>query len=120
MAFRQSRLTNTSFAYVGIAVDPDTQGGNEFVARFGPFDQTIVGGGWSNLGAAEFIWGSQGGRAIIPQVLVVERLINVDSSGVAVGPAAIIRRILGVDSIVAFSKSFDPERAKVIGQSVPQ
>ena len=93
------------FSYVGVAIDPTVKEGQDFLDHFGPFDEIVAGGNWANIGAARFIWRDFPGRSTVPQLVVLERTIHVDTTGVKIGAEKILFRKISVDSIVAYANA---------------
>ena len=71
----QAHSRDASFASLGIARDTDAEAGIDHLRRFGRFDELISGRGWLNTGLVRYVWEDIPGRAVTPQILVVERTI---------------------------------------------
>ncbi len=58
------------FSVIGVGVDPTPEMGWEDLARFGKFDELLIGRRWSGIGAHKFILGEYASYGGVPQVLV--------------------------------------------------
>lgn len=89
---------------VGVALDWDTDHGVDYLKDLGRWDEVIAGNNWANLGAEQHIFRAEGGRPSIPQIVIYEREIATEMTGVKFGPNRVLRRIVGTDSIIAWVK----------------
>lgn len=88
------------FRTIGVAVDADPDAGISFLRPFGPFDQAIVGGGWSNEGAVRFLWRDHRGEPSVPQLVVLRRELTLHPD-VRITHEAVVRRAVGVRAMLA-------------------
>jgi|SRR5688572_6083013 hypothetical protein len=84
------------FVMVGIAKDSDIKAGLAHLDKFGAFDEVITGRNWLNLGGLKYVYGDMPGAAGTPQVLVVDRTLQVDANGVAVTAETLVKRRAGL------------------------
>ncbi len=98
-----ARSAGASFASVGIAVDWVTRDGWEFLQRFGPFDEIIVGRNWLNSASLHYMWRELPGEPVVPQVVVVERSILLDGAKLEVSPDRALLRKVGADEVIAWA-----------------
>lgn len=87
---------------MGVALDRSIQSGLGILARLGPFDEILVGGGWYGEGAARYVWRDLAGEAILPQVLLVRRTVQSDGHAVSIGIDRLIARAVGNREIARF------------------
>lgn len=73
--------TDRSFSATGIALDWKVNAGLEHLEKFGKFDEILAGRKWLNLGAMRYIWDDIPGKPGTPQVLVVDRFVEVPTDG---------------------------------------
>jgi len=94
----------TGFATVGIARDLNIDAGIEHLAKYGPFDEAVVGRGWLNVGFFKYVYGEMPGPAATPQVLVVERTVHRTGGQTWISDERILRRFVGADEIMQWDR----------------
>jgi len=99
----QSQSEGKRFVYVGVAVDDDPDAGLTFLKPFGPFDEIVSGGGRVGTGSVDLLIRGMPGPLSLPQLIIVERTIEVGQSTISVGRDHILSRKLGFDEILKFA-----------------
>ena len=94
------------FSAVGVAKDRDVDAGLEHLEGFGTFDEVTAGRGWLNGGILRFVYGDVPGPAATPQVLVVERYVEVDGGERLIRTERLVGRRVGVTEIGRWSRAF--------------
>lgn len=87
---------------MGVAVDEDARRGTQYLFDIARFDQVSAGGGWSNEVSLRYLFpNGLPPMANVPQLVVVERLIEVsgDTSEPAVTEIRVLHRALGLGPI---------------------
>ena len=69
-----------SFAVVGVALDWEVWEGLRYLRKFGAFDEVAAGYRWANAAALKYIYEDIVGVAATPQVVVVERNLQLPNS----------------------------------------
>lgn len=64
---------NAGFSAVGVGVDWLPQDGWRHLAKYGAFDEVVVGRNWSGFGARQFVKEEVAGVAATPQIMLLER-----------------------------------------------
>jgi hypothetical protein len=96
------------FELVGVALSGSTAEGVQFLSDFGPFDELIAGRGWLNSGATDFVWRDLPGTSAVPQLLVLNRNIDVSRRGIRISPDSLVIRVTGVERIRSWSAAGAP------------
>jgi hypothetical protein len=65
-----------SMQAVGAAFDDDIESGLGLLRSTAEFDQVLLGGGWSNAAAVEFIWSDGEVLAAIPHIVILTRSLD--------------------------------------------
>jgi hypothetical protein len=99
----KARADNDTFVSVGIAVDQDPWKGAEFLREFGPFDEILSGHGWLNTGALAFIVRDMPAQRAIPQLILVERDVQVEELSISTVHDRLVGRKIGADQIVEYA-----------------
>jgi hypothetical protein len=76
----EARLSGKGFVVVGVSLDWNLESGYRLLERFGPFDEVLIGRSWLNSGAVRYLWSDFPGIAAVPQLVVLERVIDKDRS----------------------------------------
>jgi hypothetical protein len=76
---RQAESVDQRFVAVGIAVDMDPGAGLEHLEGFGAFDEVNSGRGWYGMGATKYLWEDFPGEDGTPQLLIMNRRLEVFS-----------------------------------------
>jgi hypothetical protein len=87
---------------IGVSIDYDVDSGIRYLAALYPFDEITVGRGFLNASVSLFLLGQAERALAVPQILVMHRQIQIDSSAISVGSSSIVRRVIGADSIHAW------------------
>jgi len=99
---RQTASSGRHFVARGVSLEPGIESGLRHLAIFGKFDEVSLGGNWTNSAVVRYIGGdmSDHERALIPQVVLLEREVRLDSpTRLVVGPEREIGRYIGTDQI---------------------
>ncbi len=99
-----AQRNNRIFVSVGLSVDQDPWVGAEFMKQFGPFDEILSGRGWLNTGAIAFIVRDMPAQRAIPQLILVERDVQVDDLSISEVHDRLVGRKIGSDQIVSYAK----------------
>jgi hypothetical protein len=86
-------------AYAGVSLDSTADMGLDFLKRFGALDEVSAGRGWVNSGALMYLVRDQRGDLATPQVIILEREVDVDGSNLLVHEDHLIRRYVGTNAI---------------------
>lgn len=97
----QAKQRRESFTAIGSAQDWDLQRGAAFLEPLGAFDHVVIGGNWTNLAIEQFVLRDSLTEMVIPQVLVLERTVNLGKR-VTVSEPRVLRRITGGLAIPAW------------------
>lgn len=97
---RVAQDSGKGFATVGIAPDVSVDEGVEHLAKYGSFDEVIVGRGWLNVGMMKYVYGDIPGPAATPQVLIIERTIHRVAGQTWISDEKVVRRLVGADEIL--------------------
>lgn len=98
----RSQREGFSFASLGVAMDWSVPQGVEFLRETSSFDEVVVGRNWANSAVIDLIWSKPGARTGVPQVVVYERSVKIDSAefNIEYGNRDVLRRLTGADQIV--------------------
>lgn len=107
-AARYAASVHDQFSSLGIAVDQQPNDGLLFLKKFGVFDQIAVGHNWLNAAAISYIWRETPGPGSLPQVVLVERQLDVTGDGVSVGADRILARKTGSDGLIRWAAQGAP------------
>lgn len=91
--------------WIGVSVDSDLRAGLRFLEGFSQFDEVMAGGGWLNAGANTYLVGDFPGQRAIPQLLLLERDLEVEEGRVVSVQERLVARRVGADAILAFARS---------------
>jgi hypothetical protein len=83
---------------IGIGVDEDPSTGLQALSRFGEFNEIVIGGGWMNLGAREFIWVTHQGVAAVPQLVVLNSQAEMLGARLSFN-SDVLMRLVGQDDL---------------------
>lgn len=101
------------FVSVGVALDQDPWRGIKFLERFGPFDEVLSGGNWLNTGSVAFILRDFPGRRAIPQLILIERDVSIESTGIASVEDRLVGRKVGSEAIAEFARVLQGETERL-------
>ena len=99
---RQAISGGWHFVIRGVSLEPTVGDGLQHLALLGGFDEVDVGGNWTNSSVVRYLGPDMSNhqRALIPQVVLLEREIRRDPpSGLVVGAEREIGRYLGTRDI---------------------
>lgn len=95
----QARKSGESFAAMAVAVDRKLEDGLEFIKPLGAFDEYVFGSDMASSAAQRFIWSDTLAGPMMPQVIVVERNVEmIPHTSIKFGPDHVLRVVAG-DSI---------------------
>ncbi len=98
--YREQSLRSGGYTTtLGVALDWDTNDGLRFLNKMGAFDEISIGRNWLNSHSVAFVWRDLPGAPTLPQLVVVEREVEVGPSMVEVGRDSVVARFLGLDEI---------------------
>jgi hypothetical protein len=100
---RQVELAGNLFETVGVSDQWDVRHGIEELQEIGPFDEVIVGRNWLNHGVELYI-SSVGARPVVPQIVVVNQSIHMDSLPYDYGPLRFVKRVAGTSELLQWSR----------------
>lgn len=95
-------------AFVGVAIEGNTEASRHFIANFGEFDEVVVGRGWLSSAAVTYVWRDPRGFGGIPQLILLRRNITVNDTTISVSPDSLVLRLIGERAISAWAKSGSP------------
>ncbi|CAN5329386.1 hypothetical protein BH23GEM2_BH23GEM2_19320 [soil metagenome] len=104
----ETRSTDRRFVYVGGALSNNTRRAREFMARFGPYDELVVGRGWLNSTAVYYMWRDIPGGSRLPQIVILQRSVEVLPEGIRISPDSVLLRVSGVEAIRAWAAAGSP------------
>jgi hypothetical protein len=99
----QARRQGKAFVSVGLSVDQDPWIGSEFLKPYGPFDEILSGRGWLNTGAIAFVVRDFPAQRAIPQLILLERDVEVEDSSISTVADRLTGRRIGVREIVSLA-----------------
>lgn len=103
---------NKLFISIGVALDQDPWVGIKFLEQFGPFDEVLSGGSWLNTGSLAYILRDFPSRRAIPQLILVERDVMIESQSIASVTEQLVGRRVGADAIVSFAEFLDTAKVQ--------
>lgn len=101
----QTAPARRGLAVVGVSLDWKTQAGIDHLAKFGAFDEMIVGRNWFGTGAIHFVWRDHAGQPATPQIVLLRREVTIGQIGVTATTDRELRRIVGAEAIKAWVDS---------------
>jgi hypothetical protein len=102
------------FSLTGVALDWSPAVGLGFLESLGDFDEMIVGRNWLNTGALRYVWKDIPGPASVPQILVLERDVEVGPAGVTLRTERPMARVVGTDRIIEWVRDGAPFRSPFV------
>jgi hypothetical protein len=97
----QAKQLGMAFTAIGSTQDWDLRQGAAFFDSLGAFDQLVIGSNWTNLAVEHFILRDSLAIMGMPQVVVVERTVQLGSR-VSISEPRLVRRIVGGTDIPAW------------------
>jgi hypothetical protein len=108
---RQAQTSGRHFISRGVSLEGSVSQGLRHLALFGAFDEVSVGGNWTNSSVVRYLGMDMGdhSRALIPQVVLLEREVRSDGpESLVVGPEREIGRYIGTRDIAGWAKNGAP------------
>lgn len=104
----QSAIYEYDLHTIGISKGFDYKNELEHLAKYGPFDEILVGNNWSNTGLLRYVFNQIKGPPDIPQIIITKRKYRAISSATATTYRAIeneilLERKLGYQEIITFA-----------------
>lgn len=87
------------FRAIGVSIDWNQPRGLKLLRDFGEFDEVAAGGNWLNDEAVKYVWRDVPGRAVVPQIILLERTISAQPNGITVGREVLRERLIGEGEI---------------------
>lgn len=112
----QARRHRMSFTAIGAAQDWDVAQGAAFLEPLGAFDQIVIGGNWTNLAVEQFVLRDSLTEMVMPQVVLMERTVQLGQRVTVSGPR-VLRRITGGADIPAWVAAGAPIAAADTGKA---
>jgi hypothetical protein len=100
----QAKARAAQFRAVAVSLDWKTDEAMSFLDGFGAFDEVTVGSNWLNEGAQRYIWRDLPGPAAVPQVLVIEREIEIEPR-VQVRSERVVKRLVGAPTVIEWVRA---------------
>ena len=100
----QAKARCAQFRAVAVSLDWKTDEAMSFLEGFGTFDEVTAGSNWLNEGAQRYIWRDLPGLPAVPQLLVIEREIEIEP-GVQVRSERVIKRIAGAQPAMEWARA---------------
>lgn len=100
----QAKARGAQFRAVAVSLDWRTDEAMSFLDSFGTFDEVTVGSNWLNEGAQRYIWRDLPGLPAVPQLLVIEREIEIEPR-VQVRSERVVKRIAGAAPAMEWVKA---------------
>ena len=97
----QAKQRREAITVIGVAQDWDLTRGATFLEPLGAFDQIVIGGNWTNVAVEQFVLRDSLTEMAMPQVIVLERTVNVGKR-ITVSEPRVLRRIVGGAEIPAW------------------
>lgn len=107
----EAKDTGRTLVKIGIATDWILEDGIAVLNRFGPFDEIMVGRGWMNSGAVEYLWDDFPGRASVPQIVVLERDVTTGKFIQVLGTKVLYRKS-SAGQIIEWARSLESRRSE--------
>lgn len=103
-AGNRAEAAGKQFATVGVAIDGSASAGLKFLSRIDQLDEIVAGRNWLNSAAVTYLWRDLPGNAALPQVVLIERPIEVDTKNIRVGKDSLLARVIGLDSLSLWAR----------------
>lgn len=98
-ATNAARDSGFAIATLGVATDPTPRVGLRFLESLGPFDEIALGRSWLNSSAIRLMWRDHGGPPTVPQIVLLDRVVDVDSSTIRIGTDSVVGRLIDMDAM---------------------
>jgi hypothetical protein len=96
---KRAASRNQRLVLLGVSTDESPEIGVKWLERYGSFDALSVGHGWLNPSAVQYVWRDSPGQPALPQLVIVNREIEVGEVGINIGPDSVVKRVLGAEEI---------------------
>ena len=97
------------FRMVGVSLDWDPKVGWKYLSEFGEFDEVGLGSNWFGLQPEILMFsGAKSVEPSIPQLVIIERTVTMDSGLPTFGPRRVLRALHGKDQILAWVRAGSP------------
>ncbi len=103
----QAVARGRQFRAVAVSLDWKPTEALAFLDGFGNFDEVSVGSNWVNDSAIRYVWRDLPGDPTVPQLVVVERHVEVGRT-VQVGSERVLKRVLGAEQIFDWARQGAP------------
>ena len=105
---RQALASGRQFRAHAVSLDWKTDAALDFLKGFGEFDEMSLGGNWVSDGAVRYVWRDMPGDPAVPQVILLERTIDVSKAATEVKDERVLKRVLGTDEIEEWVRAGAP------------
>lgn len=96
---KKARKNDHSFVAIGVSKDWSIEKGLNHLSKFGNFDEVMTGMNWLNTGVLKYVWEDIPGAAATPQVLLIDRTVEVSPKGgtkwYALRDEHLLKRVVG-------------------------
>jgi hypothetical protein len=104
----QALASDRQFRTHAVSLDWKPDDALEFLRGFGEFDEMSLGGNWVSDGAVRYVWRDMPGEPVVPQIIVVERHIEVAKTSTEVKNERVLKRVMGTDEIEKWVRAGAP------------
>lgn len=105
---RQALASGRPFRAHAVSLDWKPDAALEFMKGFGEFDEMSLGSNWVSDGAVRYVWRDMPGDPVVPQVILLERTIDVSKAATEVTNERVLKRVLGTDGIEKWVRAGAP------------
>lgn len=105
---RQALASGRQFRTHAVSLDWKTDAALDFLKGFGEFDEMSLGGNWVSDGAVRYVWRDMPGEPAVPQIILLERRIDVAKTTTEVKNERVLKRVLGTDQIEKWVRAGAP------------
>lgn len=102
----RAKSEGKTFFTVGVARDLESDRGLRHLEDFGTFDEVMSGGSWINTGILKYIFDDLPGPAATPQLVLLERLVEVREGNYSIVDERILARAVGLEEIDEWGASW--------------
>ena len=101
---RQAAASGRQFSALAVSLDWKTADALAFLEHFGEWDQMSIGRNWLNEGAIRYVWREMPAEPVVPQILVIERDVEMGDQAITVRGERLVKRLQGTAAIEAWIK----------------
>ena len=94
-----------SFSVTGVATDWEVEKGIKYLRSIGPFDEIVVGKSFFNQAASEYIWKDSSVSTLVPQLVLIERVVNYQDGRAIISNYKVVERHFGTTEIISWVKN---------------